>query len=236
MSRIKDLTNLVFGELKVLGLFGILNKRAVWLCLCSCGKKTKVNGNNLTCGTTKSCGCLKSKIITERNLNIPLKTICINGHLIVRNKFGQCISCVKEQSRLHDKKRKMDKKRQQYMKEYLKKYYKDNKDHLDLANRLWVIEHPEAKRMLSIKCKTNRKLRIVAWTDWPEIKVVYKNCPKGKVVDHYIPLQGDKVSGLHVSWNLQYLIPVDNLQKWNLANVQEISEWYGRILEAEGLK
>ena len=56
-----DLTNKPFGELTVLEEFlkeG--QKKRFWRCLCSCGKETIVNQNNLVSGTTKSCGHLKN--------------------------------------------------------------------------------------------------------------------------------------------------------------------------------
>lgn len=236
MSRIKDLTGVAFGDLIVLQLDKIVNSRSLWLCQCKCSNLVKVRGNNLTCGTTKSCGCLRSEITTSRNLNIPLKIVCVNGHSRKRNKFGQCKECVINQGRIHDKKRRQTEERRKYMEEYLRKYYEDNKEKLDASNKQWIKDHPEVKKAMSLKCKTNRNLRIVAWTDWPEIKKIYKNCPKEQVVDHYIPLQGSEVSGLHVNWNLQYLEPIKNLQKWNRVDLKEISEWYGELLKQEGLK
>lgn len=43
----------------------------------------------------------------------------------------------------------------------------------------------------------------------------YKNCPKDKEVDHIIPLKNDKICGLHVPWNMQYLTRSDNAVKNN---------------------
>lgn len=37
----------------------------VWLCQCDCGKETNVRISKLKNGTTKSCGCLKNKNLTD---------------------------------------------------------------------------------------------------------------------------------------------------------------------------
>lgn len=49
-----------------------------------------------------------------------------------------------------------------------------------------------------------------------DIIEVYKNCPKGLVVDHILPIKGsNKVTGLNVPWNMQYLTKSENSRKHN---------------------
>jgi hypothetical protein len=48
-----------------------------------------------------------------------------------------------------------------------------------------------------------------------EIRLFYENCPDDYHVDHIIPLKHDKVCGLHVPWNFQYLTAFENMSKGN---------------------
>lgn len=59
------------------------------------------------------------------------------------------------------------------------------------------------------------------WVDRDAMAWFYANRPKGFQVDHIIPIRGEKVSGLHVPWNLQYLEPKDNRAKANLYFAQK---------------
>jgi hypothetical protein len=66
---VKDMVGRVFGRWTVIDLaegrssIGYL----LWLCKCKCGSIRIVCGNNLRSGNSKSCGCIKSEIVTQRN-------------------------------------------------------------------------------------------------------------------------------------------------------------------------
>lgn len=94
-------------------------------------------------------------------------------------------------------------------------YYINNREKCLAKMKIWAQDNRDITRALKIKSQTNRNLRVPKWADWDKIKEVYANCPKSMEVDHIIPLQGKLVSGLHVSWNLQYLTPVANRAKSN---------------------
>jgi len=63
MGKFIDLTGQRFGQLTVLSLAGKNNnKKTLWNCVCDCGKKIVVRGNNLKSGNTQSCGCSRKDI------------------------------------------------------------------------------------------------------------------------------------------------------------------------------
>ena len=67
--KVIDMTGKQFGRLTVIEFSGINHRNsATWLCKCSCGNTTIVDGNSLRRGSTKSCGCLNmEKHITSPN-------------------------------------------------------------------------------------------------------------------------------------------------------------------------
>ena len=69
--------------------------------------------------------------------------------------------------------------------------------------------------------------RIPKWADMEAIAYFYDNCPEGYEVDHIIPLQGKKISGLHVAENLQWLTILENRIK---GNSWDDDEWLYRNL------
>lgn len=60
---IKNLSGMVFGRLTVVDYFGEYK----WNCICTCGEKKIVRTGDLVNGKTKSCGCLKKEILSEKN-------------------------------------------------------------------------------------------------------------------------------------------------------------------------
>ena len=59
--KVKERTGQAFGRLIVVGREYLGNSGMRWRCVCSCGNRTVVDGCNLTKGTTRSCGCLKTE-------------------------------------------------------------------------------------------------------------------------------------------------------------------------------
>ena len=57
-----------------------------------------------------------------------------------------------------------------------------------------------------------------SWVDRSSLRYIYDNRPSGHHVDHIVPINNPFVCGLHVPWNLQYLIAADNLRKHNSAD------------------
>ena len=65
----RDLSNLVFGRWTVLALVQRKDKRnrkVYWRCRCACGTERDVMGPNLVQQLTRSCGCLKREVTSQR--------------------------------------------------------------------------------------------------------------------------------------------------------------------------
>lgn len=65
-TTVKDLTEQKFGRLLVIERAGSdNNKKALWNCLCDCGKQVVIRGSDLIAGKIKSCGCLKTEQLSK---------------------------------------------------------------------------------------------------------------------------------------------------------------------------
>lgn len=50
--------------------------KAVYRCLCECGNEVEIIGAHIKSGNTKSCGCLKSEVVTVRNKGTSIHNLC----------------------------------------------------------------------------------------------------------------------------------------------------------------
>lgn len=75
--------------------------------------------------------------------------------------------------------------------------------------------NPEQHREYTRTYQASKVNAVPKWADLVKIKEFYLNCPNGYQVDHWAPLNGKLVCGLHVIENLQYLTTEENLTKSN---------------------
>jgi hypothetical protein len=83
----------------------------------------------------------------------------------------------------------------------------------------WIKANPERRRAIQRAAENKRRLQTQkqtpAWTDLKAIGAFFRNCPPGYHVDHWAPIKGLTVSGLHCEANLQYLTDAENKIKGN---------------------
>jgi hypothetical protein len=95
-------------------------------------------------------------------------------------------------------------------------FNKSKSDGLNCQCKVCQIEQTtKTQRARQAKYKASKIGAVVPWSNLEDISLFYSKCPEGFQVDHIVPLQGEKVSGLHVLSNLQYLSKFDNLSKNN---------------------
>ena len=62
-----DMTGHIYNGCKVIGYIKTEKRKAVWEVECFCGNRFEAIGTYIRTGHKKSCGCLKSKVTSERN-------------------------------------------------------------------------------------------------------------------------------------------------------------------------
>lgn len=65
--KVKDLVNKRFGRLTILECQEITSKNVIWKCRCDCGKITLVSQTGLLYDKTKSCGCIRKEMLSNRS-------------------------------------------------------------------------------------------------------------------------------------------------------------------------
>lgn len=115
--------------------------------------------------------------------------------------------------------------------------YRKDGESIRLSNREWRnrnidkakaiekqsrIKHRDAYNERNRRRQAAQLLRVPPWSDRKKCREIYAECARITAetgvlhhVDHVIPLQGKKVSGLHVHENLQILTAIDNVKKAN---------------------
>jgi hypothetical protein len=60
-----------YGRLTVLARGPSRNRKAMWLCRCTCGTEKLVGGSRLSLGKTVSCGCARRERLAVRGPGHP---------------------------------------------------------------------------------------------------------------------------------------------------------------------
>ena len=116
-------------------------------------------------------------------------------------------------------------KNKEKVKEIRKAYRERNKERLAAEYKTWRLANKgklNAKVQKRHAARLNRTPGWLTEEDLGKIESIYKEAQRlreetgeGWHVDHIIPLQGEKLSGLHVPDNLQVIRAKDNLSKHN---------------------
>jgi hypothetical protein len=68
MPKLNDLTGKKFGRLSVISRAGTnASRKPVWECICECGNVKIAVGAELVKGATRSCGCLRREVTSDRS-------------------------------------------------------------------------------------------------------------------------------------------------------------------------
>jgi hypothetical protein len=110
-------------------------------------------------------------------------------------------------------------------KEIRAKWREENRDQHNETNRNWNAENKDKKAAYAAKRRAAQLQRTPPWLTEDQMWMIEQAYELAALrtkmfgfewhVDHIVPLQGKRVSGLHVPWNLQVIPGVDNMKKSN---------------------
>jgi hypothetical protein len=101
-------------------------------------------------------------------------------------------------------------------------WQKNNPEKRRAKYNKWAAANPDAVAANTLKRRAHEKQANVKWANQEAIKMIYKEATRltketgiKHHVDHFYPLRGKTVSGLHVEFNLQAIPAIENLKKGN---------------------
>lgn len=104
----------------------------------------------------------------------------------------------------------------------LKAWAENNPERYAEIRKRWYDANRELRNFYSGKWRKAARQQTPPWADFDKIKVIYEEAVRISEatgiphhVDHYYPLQGKTVSGLHVETNLRVIPAVENVRKRN---------------------
>jgi hypothetical protein len=141
---------------------------------------------------------------------------CRRGHSGLRYAANHtCVECAHEQQRVAEQLR------AQRMRDN-PDFFRARRAIKNLVSRKWRATHKAEKRAEWSAWRANLIQRLPTWADLAAIKLVYQVAEQRSrlsgvkhVVDHFYPLNGKTVSGLHVPLNLRVIPETENLLKGN---------------------
>lgn len=107
------------------------------------------------------------------------------------------------------------------------RYNADNRLAVRARNAKWALENPGSTTAKSARHRASKLQAMPPWSNGQYVNDLYENCREAELifadagvdikfhVDHIVPLQHDKVCGLHVADNLQILTETENCVKSN---------------------
>ena len=102
-----------------------------------------------------------------------------------------------------------------------KAWRKANREKERHTQQNWERANPEKRRAYCARRRAAKLQATPAWADLQEIQDFYVACPPGHHIDHIFPLISDKMCGLHIRSNLQYLPAKENLSKGNNVTLEQ---------------
>lgn len=214
-----DLKGSKYGNLTVLGYAGTDDhKNAIWKCFCECGKEVKVRAAFLKKGQTfcgRDCDIYRNSLvkdITGQQFGELTAIELIGFDGARKSVWNFSCSCGNTKAITSDR--------------VLSGNSKTCGEGIHYPGRKHGLSHTkEMKNAWSRAYKCKKSLRVPSWVTqemMDEMIQIYKQAKRVTLetgvpheVDHFYPLGGKLVSGLHVPNNLRIVTKTDNRRKTN---------------------